>query len=423
MSGPTPLPDALTARLTERLRASFPQRPPPLRRLGREAEYPVVNPDGTAADLQPLFRRLGETGWELKTEGDLLVGALGECDVLLEVGRGTLEIVTPPCADLHELRRVHERAMAAVVHAATSQAMLVLGLGMQPVTGPVPELMSPKERYFELLRLMGPPWLAFATTASDQVHVDIGRDEALPLTNLLNLLSPITLALCGNSPIAEGRIGPMCGREPALQAVYPQDHRHGMLPGPYARLEDHVARIADLPYLLQGGVPFRDWVADRPGVDVWAAFLHHERYVWNYARPRAAIGTIEVRAACQQPWEEHDAAAVLGTAMVCAADALADLMHQALGPEAWPAMHTWRQQVVALGLAAPEPVPGLIGEVLDRCMIGLARRGRGEEALLGPLYDRVGARRSPGEAAIDALSEGGLDGLLDRTHIGPERFC
>lgn len=42
----------------------------------------------------------------------------------------------------------------------------------------------------------------------------------------------------------------------------------------------------------------------RYGFD-WESFTVHDHYIWNSARPRTEQRTVEMRPACQQPWDEH----------------------------------------------------------------------------------------------------------------------
>ena len=86
-----------------------------------------------------------------------------------------------------------------VLVAVRAAGMRALGFGIQPRTPGSPALVTPKRRYAALLEAIGRPWLHFATTASDQVQVDITRGELPDAINVLNVLSPALIALTVNS--------------------------------------------------------------------------------------------------------------------------------------------------------------------------------------------------------------------------------
>ena len=138
------------------------------------------------------------------------------------------------------------------------------------------------------------------------------------MLNYGNMMSPVIIALCANSPIYGGNDSHFCSaREGVMAEIRAGEHRHGMPPEPYASLYDFVRTLSQPTYLIvrEGGDivpssrPFYTHLAEN-GPD-FQAFLFHEHYIWNSARLRAAYGTLEVRPACQQPWPETMAAAAL----------------------------------------------------------------------------------------------------------------
>jgi gamma-glutamylcysteine synthetase len=371
-------------------------------------------------DSHPLVEKRDRTG--------LMVGLNGaRYSYYLEVGRGTIEVITCPCEDLHVLRNDYEEAMVRLVRAADSLGARVLGYGIQPATTATPAFMSPKTRYEVLLKVIGPDWLTYALTASDQVHVDIARDEVIAVTNLGNLLTPISIALCANSPVVEGGNGAACSaREHRMGVIGSDVGRHGMLREPFSDLAEFVERLSGMSFLWRNvdGVPmpyegtFLDHLAERGGAQapgVFEDWLLHEHYLWYSARPRGAYGTVELRSACQQPAAEHMAATALALSMVEAAPALAAFTRDLLGDKVWPLMRAWHNQVVLAGLAAPEPNPGLLDGVLERCETALSARGRGEEQYLLPLRRRLEARENPAQAARRVFAEGGMAALVEHT--------
>lgn len=416
--------------LGDRFEACFPAGTPEWRTLGREAEFPVVNDDGSAADVSRLLPLLHAADATLKEkrEGDMLVALKNErVEYTLEVGRGTLEVVVGPAQDLHELQGLHDAARGPLLAAAAELGVHVLGYGIQPLTPATPGFMTPKERYGVLLETIGAPWLWFTLTASDQVHVSIGRDELVGATNLCNLLAPVTVALCANSPVFDGApCGAVSAREHQMGEILANTYRHGMPGGPDADARALVNRLGAQELLVlrrdghiqAGSGTYAEHLARIGGPDApeaWHDFLLHEHYIWNTARPRSAIGTLELRAACQQPLHESGAAAALGAGMVCAWRELQAFVDAELGEDAWPAMRAWHAQAIAHGLAADEPVPDLIAGVLDRCAAALDARGRDEGRLLAPLRSRLAARQNPAQAALAALAEGGMPALVRHT--------
>src|SRR5690606_30544756 len=127
----------------------------------------------------------------------------------------------------------------------------VLGYGIQPVTPPTLRLMSPKQRYQSLYRAMGDEWLWYAVTASDQLQVDIARPELVHMLNFGNLVTPVIIALCANSPVYAGSLSPYCSaREGRMAAIHASEHRHGMPARPYTSLADYVATAAQSVHLI-----------------------------------------------------------------------------------------------------------------------------------------------------------------------------
>ena len=197
----------------------------------------MVLPDGTAADICSLWPLLKETGdFKAHYEGDLLIALEGSDFTLSsEVGRGTIEIITTPQPNLHQLCGCYEEARDRLLAAAERAGVWVLGYGIQPKTPPSPALMTPKQRYGVLLDVLGPDWLWFSLTASDQIHVAITAAEFADQTNLGNLLAPVTIALCANSSVFSGKVSPWCSaREGGMGTIHARHSRHGLPMAPIA---------------------------------------------------------------------------------------------------------------------------------------------------------------------------------------------
>ena len=395
--------------LADRFAGHFPDALTGLRTIGREAEHPLVNPDGTAADGRRVLEVLAQRGdFTVKREGDLVVGLDSpRAEYALEVGWGTLEVITGPHADLHALKASHEDATRQITSIANEFDMKVLGLGTQPVTPGTRHLMSPKSRYGVLLETLGELWLWFTVTASDQVHVDVCRPELARLTALANACAPVTVALCANSPLHDGApTGFASSREGFMGRIEGIGGRHGMPAEPVTSIQGWVEHLCRQPFLIDkvagvysagDGRPFTQHPAPS-----WERFLVHEHYCWNSGRPRAAISTLEWRAACQQPPDEHMAAAALQLGLTEAAAEVADLLDRV----GWEGLRSWHHQAINQGFC--EPREGLLSDIVAACEQGLRGRDRGEEVYLEPIHRRVRDREAPAARAARAFAEGRL---------------
>lgn len=441
--------------LADRFAAHFPTQLQGPRTVGREAEFPVVDQSGRAADIDRLWPLLlaEETGegyslspLKVKQDAvntDLIVGLDGTAySYALEVGKGTIELNVGPYTTLFELESAFRTAVERLVRAAAKLDWRVLGYGVQPLSPATRDLLSPKQRYHALADIMGDDWIWYTVTASDQTHVDVSRDEAVSVLNFAILMAPVVVALCANSPVVAGALtGDCSGREGRMiSALYGE--RHGMIARPYADLTDFVARLSRMPALLHregerllpDGRPFAEVLradfgmggsgAETLSPGCFDAFLLHDHYIWHSARLRTAYGTVELRPACQQPPQELMAATALYLGLVEGREEITDYAQGAIAPageergksiplaECWPRMKQYHEQVVRAGLGAPEPVPGFLADILELVAAALARRGYGEEQMLAPLWQRLEKKENPAQRVCRVFAEEGLGGLI-----------
>lgn len=423
--------DAIHHELAARFVESFPLRVAPLRTIGRELEFPVVTTAGTAADVRRLWDVLLAPG-DMKIKYDsgnsgLLVEASGpDYGYAIEVGLGTIEINTRPCQTLFEVNEICRHAVARLVHAATVRGYQVLGYGIQPITPPSLALMTAKQRYQSLYRAMGMEWLWYTVTAADQCHVAIGRDEVIDVLNFGNLMAPVIIALCANSPVFNGTLSPFrSAREGQHAAIHANEFRHGMPARPFTDAYDFVKTICQATYLIRrsdnlvipNARPFDDYLAEN-GAD-YAAFLFHEHYMWNSARVRAAYSTVEMRPACQQPWREHMSATALSVGLIEARVAIQDYIVALLGEDYWTVMRDYHRQTIRLGLNAAQPDANFLSHIVDLAEEGLHQRGQGEEVFLAAIQDRLFRRENPAQRARRVFLTDGMAGLIAHTVIRP----
>lgn len=456
--------------LADRFAAHFPQRLDGPRTVGREAEFPVVDQAGRAADVDRLWPLLLETEpavedsergslsphssslapLKVKRDAvntDLIVGLDGAAySYALEVGKGTIELNVGPYTNLFELESAFRTAVERLARAAAQLGWRVLGYGVQPLSPPTRALLSPKQRYHALADIMGDDWVWYTVTASDQTHVDIHRDEAVSVLNFAILMAPVVVALCANSPVVAGALTGDCSGREGRMIGSPYGERHGMIARPYADLTDFVARLSRMPALLRregerllpdvrlfsdvlradyGAARGEEWTLSPLSSDAFDAFLLHDHYIWHSARLRTAYGTVELRPACQQPPHELMAATALYLGLVEGREKITDYLQTALAPtgeergnpdhlaECWPRMQQYHELVVRAGLAAPEPAPGFLADILELAAAALARRGYGEEGLLAPLWRRLERRENPAQHVQRVFTEEGVEELIE----------
>jgi gamma-glutamylcysteine synthetase len=414
--------DAGVAALAEAFAARFPERARRPRLVGREAELPLVDASGRAGDSTPLWQALLDATRGAPTHdasGPLIGVELPRWFCLAEVGRGTIELGVGPRRSLPGLERDLRPALATVGALVAGLGCRLLGHGIQPRTPFGPHLLTPKARYEALARETGLGWLRWTVTASDQLHVDVGRDDLARAMNVVNGCSGALIALCANSGVYGGRAGAASGREVLSARVSGEPFRNGAVPRRFADAEDYVRwtigfRALVLPDGRGGfehpGVTYADRLAERgPDLDEW---LYHEHYLWPSARPRARLSTLEIRPGCQQPGASF-AAAALSLGLVEANEELdAYLEERFPGAAGWRRLLAYRRRAVQAGLGAAEPAPGFLATVVDLAGAALARRGLGEEPMLDGIRARLVRRRGPADDAWDVLRRDGMPALI-----------
>ena len=420
-------------RLAERFAAGFPAQRRGRRRIGREAEFPLIRPDGRAGDVallwEPLLAEPGaRPSYDDPPHRQLIVRIdFPDAAYEVEMGRATAEMVLPPAEDLFALEAASWAALDRLRRAARTRGMILLGYGIQPRTPAGPGLMTPKRRYFALSRAVGWPWMYFTSTAADQVQVDIARPELVEAVNVMNLLSGPIIALTANSPVYAGRVGRfLSGREGLLAAL--GEERHGMTPRRFASVEEFLTFTCGQTFYVRPeahrfpryGRPFTSYLAARGGrraEALWQDYLWHEHYIWNSARPRVHNGTIEVRPACQQPPDEPMAAVPLCLGLVEALPQVTAFLEDRLGRDPWPAMRAYRRAVLREGPRVLEPTPGLLAGLVTLSEDALRARGRHEETFLGPIRRRLEARSVPADRAVRLFRQGGIPAIVEALKV------
>ena len=440
-------------------RSRFPETlPDRLRPVQRVAEYPIVLPNGWPVPVHRLWPILQADG-DLKAEmdGETIVALRGpEYTYRTSVGWGMVQVITGPVPDLHELRRRHEAAVARLVDAAASINVALLGYGAQPMSPGHPGLLTRRPLYEAALEALGKPWLTLTLTASDQLRVPARRGELLDLVNLGGLMAPAVIALCGDSPIYNMVDSYYSsGRDQMMRIIHEEHERFGFPTTPCASLEDRVERVGRMPRLVTlddegayaphapAGQSFLDFVEAAPDVqaspnNLIGAWLLHEGMTWPAARADPLDAVVELRAACQQPWDDHMVACALNLGIIEAGMDLHDFffafmpapraprvppgVRQPPDPvripwDGWPLAAWFYPEAVKKGLGATEPFTGLLEGTIRIAEDTLRARGLGEEIYLAPLWDRLARRENPAQQIRSVFHRQGIQGLIAARRI------
>jgi hypothetical protein len=113
------------------------------------------------------------------------------------------------------------------------------------------------------------------------------------------------------------------------------------------------------------------------------------------------------------------AAATLGLGLVEAARPVYAYVQEELGDDYWEIMRTYHRQVIARGLAAPQPAPHFLRRTVEMAQEGLRRRGFGEERLMASILGRLQRQENPAQHVRRIFRSDGLHGVLGQTAIRP----
>lgn len=245
----------------------MPFRPSPGFTVGMEMEFQLVDPCGgdLVDGILPLLEELGAKG---------VIGPEG-ASIKPEVFQCTVEVVSPPAADLAELEAALRPQLRELLERCGRLGMAVCGAGTHPFSRR-PALFTPGRRYRAMAR--GAGWLGHnQVTFATHVHLGLADgEEAVRLMAEITPYLPLLIALSASSPFWHGTDTRFAAFRPRVLAATrsfgpPPEFPHWMA---FERFFATMRRAG----LLQG---LRD--------------LH-----WDL-RPRPDLGTLEVRVMDAQP--------------------------------------------------------------------------------------------------------------------------
>jgi glutamate---cysteine ligase / carboxylate-amine ligase len=228
-----------------------------------------------------------------------------------ELLQSTIEIITGVCTTVEEAKADLAGTLAEVAAAAERRGLGLLCAGTHPFTDWQTQLVSPKERYLQLVERM--QWLARRLQIFG-VHVHVGvrsPDKAIPIVNALCQYLPHFLALSASSPYW---VGCDTGLASARTKIF-----EGM-------------PTAGLPYQLSGWDEFEAYMETLISTNS----IESVREVWWDVRPHPGFGTVELRICDGLPTlDEIGAVAALTQCLVEQFDTQLDRGYTLPTPPSW----------------------------------------------------------------------------------------
>jgi carboxylate-amine ligase len=228
-----------------------------------------------------------------------------------ELLQSTIEIITGVCTTVAEAKGDLAGTLAEVVAAADRHGLGLMCAGTHPFTEWQTQLISPKERYLQLVERM--QWLARRLQIFG-VHVHVGvraPEKAIPVVNALCAYVPHFLALSASSPYWNGAdTGLASARSKVFESM----------------------PTAGLPYQLSGWEEFETYM----GTLISTNAVESVREVWWDIRPHPGFGTVELRICDGLPTlDEIGAVAALSQCLVEQFDTQLDRGYTLPRPAGW----------------------------------------------------------------------------------------
>ncbi|RBY80080.1 carboxylate--amine ligase [Blastococcus sp. TF02-09] len=228
-----------------------------------------------------------------------------------ELLQSTVEIITGVCTTVAEAKADLAGTLAEVAAAAQQRNLGLMCAGTHPFTDWQSQLISPKERYLELVERM--QWMARRMQIFG-VHVHVGvraPEKAVPIVNALCQYIPHFLALSSSSPFW---VGCDTGLASSRAKIF-----EGM-------------PTAGLPYQLADWAEFEQYMETL----ISTKSIESVREVWWDVRPHPDFGTVELRICDGLPTlDEIGAVAALAQCLVEQFDTQLDRGYILPTPASW----------------------------------------------------------------------------------------
>lgn len=417
-------------------------------RIGAELKFPLVQPDGSVAPrdaCDALWHHLYTHDWApLHDDADGIpiggrkLGAHNDSLASCETGYCKPEFSLAHVGSLNELADAVDDIRAIARSFREEYNTHLIAYGIQPVTSPSRDLLMKKSRssLFDHLFVShnvipeerGHDLHLFTVNACSHVHVSVTPENAVRAVNILNGFAPAQIFLTGNSSVWSNRVDPTycCVNERFWDWWIDDTSRIGIPPRPFTDIHDYLSTICALKpvFVRRDGIPYR--------IDHYSSFLdyfthdsphgydlegtrhalaptvddldYHSTCYWYSARLTRYF-TVENRANDQQPPDALCAIAALTLGLLCAAEEA----QEELNSMSWDTIRAAREPACRLdpGSEWREFLTTSARRMLAIALLGLTRRGHGEEHFLAPLQKRAAEEhvRAPGHAAADLFTQ------------------
>jgi carboxylate-amine ligase len=313
-----------------------------------------------------------------------------------ELLQSTVEIITGICGTVAEAKTDLAGTLAEVSAAAGHRGLGVMCAGTHPITDWQSQLISPKERYLQLVERM--QWLARRLQIFG-VHVHVGvraPEKAIPIVNALCQYVPHFLALSASSPFWKGADTGLASARTKVFESMP---------------------TAGLPYQLSGWDEFETYMETLISTHA----IESVREVWWDIRPHPNFGTVELRICDGLPTlDEVGAVAALSQCLVEQFDTQLDRGYTLPVPAGWVLRENkWRAarygldaDVVVDEKGTVRPVRQAITDLVEDLMPTAHRLGCEKELADVERILAVGASYQR-QRAVATASGGKLEPVVD----------
>ena len=430
-------------------------------RIGAELKFPLVKQDNgcavTLETINALWEYLGDRDWKPVIDplnhqvvGASKPGEYNDTVASCETGFCKVEFSLAHVGDLHALNQQIDALLTELLPFANEHQVSFLGYGIHPVSPPSAELIFGKQRTlaWDILFPEGeiindkprPGFHLFTVNSSSHVHLSVSSaEEAVGATNIFNGFAGAQIALMANSSVWQGQIDPeyQCVAEKFWDWWMPDEARVGLPSKSFTDIKDYGDAIANLrplyvqrnetPILINHYPTFANYYDCSPAIGKYLSreevvvypeskdIKLHNSFYWFTARISRYF-TVENRLWDQQPPGNLACPAALSLGLLTALPEAQEELSQFQ----WSTLKLMRETAMREGLDGQVEGIGLADvarRMLELAVLGLERRGLGEEVYLEPLQRRLASKQNPAIQANNIFNQGGIKALISTRDI------